>query len=123
MIFAKQDSWTSMISNPFRHPDKAGHCMAHVFITFVWVFLIKFILNVEVTFNVVLLAMVIDLWINTQIEIMDGTRPRADISWMLPMTFTNNEDYFNATVEGFSYKDWFAGIFGSLIVLFVWWLI
>ena len=104
-----EDRWNSIILQGTwkAHPDKLGHFVAHVFITWFWLF---------VTHSWV--ALLIDFWINMQIEVMDGTRPRRSLYHPDSeghIVFANQEDYEEQTIEGFSLKDLIAGFVGSII--------
>ncbi len=107
-----EDKWTSIIAPKFfgitfYHPDKLGHLIAHGLITWLWLW---FTGGSDI-------ALLVDLWINTQVEVMDGTRPRRELTaW----AFESQDQYEQLTIEGFSVKDWIAGILGSLLSYLAW---
>lgn len=107
-----EDRWTSMIGSPFRHPDKLGHFAAHFVITYLMILLGWPILY----------AFLSDLIINLTVEIVDGTRPRRKLSFRRHMdfvVFVSQADYEAETIEGFSIKDFLAGLIGSVAAIFL----
>lgn len=108
-----EDRWTSRIDTPFPHPDKLGHFAVHFVFTYLMILLGW----------PVLYAFLTSLIVNLKIEIVDGTRPRRKLSFREPpqfVIFTNQEDYENETIEGFSIRDFISGVAGSIIGCVLW---
>ena len=109
----RKDSWFSMINDPFRHPDKAGHFVIHLVITIVALLLI----------HPWWMAVVIDLVINALNEVVDGTRPRRRLFFNgFRICFNNQTQYEDNTIEGWSHKDFIAGLVGSALALTIFFL-
>jgi hypothetical protein len=106
-----KDSWTSIIlvGTWMAHPDKLGHFLAHLFVTLAWLWL-------GLSWYHALLA---DAVLNTMVEVVDGTRPRRTLGGR-GIKFLDQEAYEDYAIEGFSIKDWIAGLVGSGLAVGVW---
>lgn len=105
----KFDSWTSMIQDPFPHPDKLGHFIAHFILTSIFFLFIGDWRGI-----------LFDVWINTQVEVMDGSRPRKHLYWGgFVIYFQSQTQYEERTIEGFSLKDWISGLLGAVLAWYL----